>query len=109
MSRASGGLADFPALQVFAPAGSYILEFTPFAAPSAALRPARLRLTLRACAAGEARVRGAPADAALRAVGVYEKCEVCRFGTYRCGLTRLTGLTGSALARCPCLHPWAMG
>ncbi|GBF89398.1 hypothetical protein Rsub_01970 [Raphidocelis subcapitata] len=82
ISRASNGLADFPSLQIFAPPGSYLLEFAPFAAPAPALRPARLRLTLRGCAAGEARVRGAPADAALRAAAVYEKCEVCRFGTF---------------------------
>jgi hypothetical protein len=74
-----------PPPQVFAPPGhEYVIDFVPLDPRNHVLQPARLRLKLRNCTTGEARVDQSERDELLRLAKVDVKCELCRFGFYRC-------------------------
>jgi len=111
ISRGYDGVLRFPALQVFAPPGTYLVAFAPLDPNNRVLQPARLRLRLRNCTVGEADARLTKTDALLRKVHVEFKCDVCQWGSYRCGWARRAGCAVVGLSdgqgRPGCLNPWS--
>jgi hypothetical protein len=81
LSQAVRGVARFRALQVFAPPGDWLLEFSPLDGQERPLKPARVTLQLRSCIAGEAVESVGAEDTRWAHIQVDIKCTSCQSGT----------------------------